>query len=79
VDYYPHTQGGNPRWALPDHIATSKLDERDVGRRGVWNRSLESSSSAHIAFEFSFVHGRASAAVDAGQEAYKRKAQERSA
>jgi hypothetical protein len=25
VDYYPHTQGGNPRWALPDQIATSKL------------------------------------------------------
>jgi hypothetical protein len=27
VDYYPQTQGGNPRWALPDHIATSKLDQ----------------------------------------------------
>lgn len=26
VEYYPPTQGGNPRWALPDHIATSKLD-----------------------------------------------------
>jgi hypothetical protein len=25
VDYYPHTQGGNPRWALPDQIGTSKL------------------------------------------------------
>jgi len=25
VDYYPQTQGGNPRWALPDQIATSKL------------------------------------------------------
>jgi hypothetical protein len=26
IDYYPQTQGGNPRWALPDNIATSKLD-----------------------------------------------------
>lgn len=26
VDYYPQSQGGNPRWALPDAIATSKLD-----------------------------------------------------
>ncbi|MGC9973598.1 MAG: hypothetical protein ABSE56_23765 [Bryobacteraceae bacterium] len=26
VDYYPQSQGGNPRWALPDNIATSKLD-----------------------------------------------------
>jgi hypothetical protein len=26
VDYYPQIQGGNPRWALPDNIATSKLD-----------------------------------------------------
>jgi hypothetical protein len=26
VDYYPQTQSGNPRWALPDDIATSKLD-----------------------------------------------------
>ena len=26
VDYYPQTQGSNPRWALPDNIATSKLD-----------------------------------------------------
>jgi len=26
VDYYPQTQGGTPRWALPDQIATSKLD-----------------------------------------------------
>jgi|HubBroStandDraft_6_1064221.scaffolds.fasta_scaffold710729_1 hypothetical protein len=25
VDYYPQTQGGSPRWALPEHIATSKL------------------------------------------------------
>jgi hypothetical protein len=25
VDYYLQTQGGNPRWALPDQIATSKL------------------------------------------------------
>jgi hypothetical protein len=26
VEYYPQTQAGNPRWALPDRIATSKLD-----------------------------------------------------
>jgi hypothetical protein len=26
VDYYAQTQGGDPRWALPDRIATSKLD-----------------------------------------------------
>jgi hypothetical protein len=26
VDYYPQSEGGNPRWALPDDIATSKLD-----------------------------------------------------
>ncbi len=26
VDYYPQSQGGDPRWALPDNIATSKLD-----------------------------------------------------
>jgi hypothetical protein len=26
VDYYPQSQGGNPRWALPDDIATSKLE-----------------------------------------------------
>ncbi len=26
VDYYPQSQGSNPRWALPDSIATSKLD-----------------------------------------------------
>jgi hypothetical protein len=26
VDYYPQIQGGNPRWALPDNIGTSKLD-----------------------------------------------------
>lgn len=26
VDYYPQSQGGNPRWALPDNIATSKLE-----------------------------------------------------
>jgi len=26
VSYYPQTQGGDPRWALPDIIATSKLD-----------------------------------------------------
>jgi hypothetical protein len=24
VDYYDETKGGNPRWALPDKIATSK-------------------------------------------------------
>jgi hypothetical protein len=27
VDYYPQSQGGNSRWALPDDIATSKLDK----------------------------------------------------
>lgn len=27
VDYYPQSEGGNPRWALPDDIATSKLDK----------------------------------------------------
>jgi len=27
VDYYPQSQGGNPRWALPDDIATSKLEK----------------------------------------------------
>ena len=27
VDYYPQSQGGDPRWALPDDIATSKLEE----------------------------------------------------
>jgi hypothetical protein len=27
VDYYPESQGGNPRWALPDDIATSKLEK----------------------------------------------------
>jgi len=26
MDYYPQTQRGDPRWALPDNIATSKLD-----------------------------------------------------
>jgi hypothetical protein len=26
VEYYKETEGGNPRWALPDKIATSKLD-----------------------------------------------------
>ena len=26
VDYYPQSQGGTPRWALPDDIATSKLE-----------------------------------------------------
>jgi hypothetical protein len=26
VDYYRETESGNPRWALPDRIATSKLD-----------------------------------------------------
>jgi hypothetical protein len=26
VDYYPQSQAPNPRWALPDAIATSKLD-----------------------------------------------------
>jgi hypothetical protein len=26
VEYYPETEGGNPRWALPDMIATSKRD-----------------------------------------------------
>jgi hypothetical protein len=26
VEYYQETEGGNPRWALPDAIATSKLD-----------------------------------------------------
>jgi hypothetical protein len=26
VDYYSQAQGGDPRWALPDDIATSKLD-----------------------------------------------------
>ena len=26
VEYYKETEGGNPRWALPDVIATSKLD-----------------------------------------------------
>ena len=26
VDYYPESQEGNPRWAFPDNIATSKLD-----------------------------------------------------
>jgi len=26
IDYYAQSQGGNPRWALPDNIATSKLD-----------------------------------------------------
>ena len=25
VEYYEEIEGGNPRWALPDHIATSKL------------------------------------------------------
>jgi hypothetical protein len=25
VKYYHYTEGGNPRWALPDKIATSKL------------------------------------------------------
>ncbi len=25
VDYYPQTQGGSPRWALPERIAASKL------------------------------------------------------
>lgn len=25
VDYYPETEAGNPRWAIPDQIATSKL------------------------------------------------------
>jgi hypothetical protein len=27
VDYYPQSQGGNPRWALPDDIASSKLEK----------------------------------------------------
>jgi hypothetical protein len=27
VDYYPQSQGGNPRWARPDDIATSKLEK----------------------------------------------------
>ncbi len=27
VDYYPQSEGGNPRWALPDDIATSKLEK----------------------------------------------------
>lgn len=27
VEYYPETQGGTPRWALPDMIALSKLDK----------------------------------------------------
>jgi hypothetical protein len=26
VEYYQETEGGNPRWALPDKIATSKLE-----------------------------------------------------
>jgi hypothetical protein len=26
VEYYHETEGGNPRWALPDKIATSKFD-----------------------------------------------------
>jgi hypothetical protein len=26
VEYYQETEGGSPRWALPDKIATSKLD-----------------------------------------------------
>ena len=26
VEYYKETEGGDPRWALPDKIATSKLD-----------------------------------------------------
>ncbi len=26
VEYYKETEGGSPRWALPDMIATSKLD-----------------------------------------------------
>jgi hypothetical protein len=26
VEYYRETEGGNPRWALPEAIATSKLD-----------------------------------------------------
>lgn len=26
VEYYPETEGGKPRWALPEVIATSKLD-----------------------------------------------------
>ncbi len=27
VEYYQETEAGNPRWALPDMIATSKLDK----------------------------------------------------
>ena len=27
VQYYKETEGGSPRWALPDMIATSKLDD----------------------------------------------------
>jgi hypothetical protein len=27
VDYYHETEGGNPRWALPEMIATSKLHD----------------------------------------------------
>jgi hypothetical protein len=27
VHAYPQSQGGNPRWALPDDIATSKLEK----------------------------------------------------
>ena len=27
VDYYPQSEGGTPRWALPDDIATSKLEK----------------------------------------------------
>ena len=27
VTYYPATEAGNPRWAVPDFIATSKLED----------------------------------------------------
>jgi hypothetical protein len=52
VEYYRETEGGNPRWALPDMIATSKLDSY------TWQNEFRLVFTLTDAFEFENVETR---------------------
>jgi hypothetical protein len=52
VDYYKEAEGGNPRWALPDQIATSKLNSY------AWQNEFRLVFSLTDAFKFENVATR---------------------
>jgi hypothetical protein len=52
VEYYRETEGGNARWALPEAIATSKLDSY------AWQDEFRLVFSLTDALEFEHVHTR---------------------